>query len=84
MEFLLTGKIIVGEEARQSGLVSKVVPPEEVMKASREMAAQMAQYPLIALALTKRLVYRSMLDDVGHHYDWEAWAGQICHGDQGQ
>ena len=78
MEFLLTGKIIVGEEARQSGLASRVVPPEEVMKVSQEMAAQMAQYPLIALALTKRLVYRSMLDDVGHHYDWEAWAGQMC------
>jgi 2-(1,2-epoxy-1,2-dihydrophenyl)acetyl-CoA isomerase len=78
LEFLLTGKIIVGEEAKQLGLVSKVVPPEEVMKVSQTLAAQMAQYPLIALALTKKLVYRSLLDDVGHHYDWEAWAGQMC------
>jgi enoyl-CoA hydratase/carnithine racemase len=78
LEFLLTGKILVGEEAKQAGLVSKVVPGEELMKAANELAAQMAQYPLIALALTKRLVYRSMIDDVGHHYDWEAWAGQMC------
>ena len=78
LEFLLTGKIVVGEEAKQLGLVSRVVPPEEVMKVSQELAAQMTQYPLIALSLTKRLVYRSMIDDVGHHYDWEAWAGQIC------
>lgn len=78
LEFLLTGKIVVGEEAKQLGLVSRMVPPEEVMKVSQELAAQMAQYPLIALALTKRLVYRSLLDDVGHHYDWEAWAGQMC------
>jgi enoyl-CoA hydratase/carnithine racemase len=55
-----------------------VVSPEEVMKVSQTLAAQMAQYPLIALALTKKLVYRSLLDDVGHHYDWEAWAGQMC------
>lgn len=78
LEFLLTGKIVVGEEAKQLGIVSRIVPAEELMKASQELASQMAQYPLIALALTKRLVYRSMLDDVGHHYDWEAWPGKCA------
>jgi 2-(1,2-epoxy-1,2-dihydrophenyl)acetyl-CoA isomerase len=77
LEFLLSGRIVVGEEVKQLGIVSRVVPPEDLMKVSLELAAQMAQYPLIALALTKKLVYRSMLDDVSHHYDWENWAAMI-------
>ena len=77
LEFLLTGKIIMGAEAKQSGLVSQVVPPEELMKVSQELAAQIAQYPLLALSLTKRLVYRGLLGDIAHQYDWEGWAGQF-------
>jgi enoyl-CoA hydratase/carnithine racemase len=77
LEFLLTGKIIMGTEAKQSGIVSQVVPPEELMKVSLELAAQIAQYPLLALALTKWLVYRSMLDDIARQYDWESGAGQF-------
>src|SRR5271157_3842537 len=35
LEFLLSGKIVMGEEARQLGLVSRVVPLEELMKVSQ-------------------------------------------------
>ena len=77
LEFLLTGKTILGPEAKQIGLVNQVVPAEELMKASMDMAAQITQYPVLALALTKRLVYRSMIDDVAHHYDWESWASML-------
>ena len=77
LEFLLTGKVILGPEAKQIGLVNQVVPAETLVKASLEMAMQIAQYPVIALALTKRLVYRSMIDDVAHHYDWENWAALV-------
>jgi 2-(1,2-epoxy-1,2-dihydrophenyl)acetyl-CoA isomerase len=78
LEFLLTGKIVMGTEAKQIGLVNQVVPGEELMKVSQEMAVQIAQYPVLALALTKRLVYRSMISDAARQLDWENWAGQIC------
>jgi 2-(1,2-epoxy-1,2-dihydrophenyl)acetyl-CoA isomerase len=77
LEFLLTGKIVMGTEAKQIGLVNQVVPGEELMKVSQEMAAQMAQYPVLALALTKRLVYRSMIGDAARQLDWENWAGGL-------
>jgi 2-(1,2-epoxy-1,2-dihydrophenyl)acetyl-CoA isomerase len=77
LEFLLTGKIVMGAEAKQLGLVNQVVPGEELMKVAQELAAQMAQYPLMALSLTKKLVYRSMLEDIARQYDWENQAGQI-------
>ena len=59
------------------GLVNQVVPAADLMKASMEMASQIAQFPTLGVALTKRLVYRSMLEDVANHYDWEKWAAQL-------
>jgi enoyl-CoA hydratase/carnithine racemase len=67
----------MGTEAKQIGLVNQVVPGEELMKVSQEMAVQIAQYPVLALALTKRLVYRSMISDAARQLDWENWAGGL-------
>jgi enoyl-CoA hydratase/carnithine racemase len=77
LEFMLTGKVVLGPEAKTMGLVNQVVPAADLMKASMEIAAQIAQYPTLGVALTKKLVYRSMLDDVANHYDWEKWAAQL-------
>ncbi len=78
LELMFTGQIISAVEAKQLGIVSRVVPPDKLMKVSQELASRIAQYPSIALELTKRLVYRSMIDDIAHHYDWENGAGLIC------
>jgi enoyl-CoA hydratase/carnithine racemase len=68
---------VLGPEAKTLGIVSQVVPLADLMKASMETAAQIAQYPTLGVALTKKLVYRSMLEDVSNHYDWEKWAAQL-------
>jgi enoyl-CoA hydratase/carnithine racemase len=77
LEFMFTAKIVLGPEAKAMGLVNQVVPAADLMKASMEMAATIAQYPTLGIALTKKLVYRSMLEDVTNHYDWEKWAAQL-------
>jgi enoyl-CoA hydratase/carnithine racemase len=77
LEFMFTAKVVLGPEAKAMGLVNQVVPAADLMKASMEMAATIAQYPTLGVALTKKLVYRSMLEDVTNHYDWEKWAAQI-------
>ena len=77
LEFMLTCKTVLGPEAKTLGIVSQVVPLADLMKASMETAAQIAQYPTLGVALTKKLVYRSMLEDVSNHYDWEKWAAQL-------
>jgi enoyl-CoA hydratase/carnithine racemase len=76
-EFMLTCKTVLGPEAKTMGIVSQVVPLADLMKTSMEMASQIAQYPTLGVALTKKLVYRSMLEDVANHYDWEKWAAQL-------
>lgn len=78
LQILLTGELIGAVEAEKMGIVNRVVPPEELMKVSQELALKMAQYYSIALELTKRVVYRSIVDDIAHQYDWEAWAGQMA------
>ena len=77
LEFLFTGKVIQSAEAKQLGMVNQVVSGQDLMKVSEELATQISQYPLVALALTKQLVYRSMIDSINRQYDWENWAGLI-------
>src|SRR5512136_2923565 len=71
-ELVLTGKIINAQEAERIGLVNKVVPHDELMKATRELAAEIAKNPPLAVGLAKAALYRGMLDpDIGAHMDYE-------------
>ncbi len=78
LELMFSGKLISATEAERLGIVSQVVPPDELMKVTQELAARIAQQPPIALELTKRLVYRGIRDDIAHHIDWETYAQQLC------
>jgi len=78
MELMLTGDLISAAEAEQLGIVSRVVPPDELMSTAHEIAARIARNPPIPVELTKRIVYRTMVDDVVRVLDWESWAQAIC------
>ncbi len=80
LELMFTGELIDAVEAERLGIVSRVVPPDELMGITQELATRIAQQPPIALELTKRLVYRSMIGDVAHHLDWETYAQHLCFG----
>ena len=60
--FLLqyTGDRVDGKEAYQMGLVSKVVPDDEIMPKAVELASRLAQGPTQAMSLTKYLVHKSL------------------------
>lgn len=45
MDLILTGRMIDAAEARQIGLVSRVLPVEELMPTARETAAKIAGFP---------------------------------------
>lgn len=60
MEMLITGRNLSAAEARQIGLVNRVVPDGELEAAAERWAEEIAQYDGITLDYTKKSVYRCM------------------------
>ncbi len=57
-ELIWTGKIIDAKEALRIGYVSRVVPHEELMPVTMELASKLAHGPTVAIRLSKSLMYR--------------------------
>ncbi|MBI4307842.1 MAG: enoyl-CoA hydratase/isomerase family protein [Chloroflexi bacterium] len=55
-ELIWTGKVIDAQEAYRIGLVSRVVPHDDLMAVTREFAVQLAKGPTVTIRLAKRLV----------------------------
>lgn len=58
-ELLLTGEVIDAWEAERIGLITKVVPPEELERAREELVAKLAGLSGVVLRLTKRAIYEA-------------------------
>lgn len=59
-EMVLTGDMIDAAEAERIGLVNRVVPHDDLMKAARELALKIAKNPPLAVAMAKADLYKSM------------------------
>jgi enoyl-CoA hydratase len=56
MEYALTGRMMSAAEARQWGLVNRLVPRGGALQAARELAAEIAANGPLAVALTKKVI----------------------------
>ena len=70
MEMLLTGDAMSAEEAKHFGLVNDVVPPDELMPRTMELAKRLARGPSLAIQLTKHMV-REIHMRKGYEQMWE-------------
>ncbi|SDT08718.1 short chain enoyl-CoA hydratase /Enoyl-CoA hydratase [Nocardioides scoriae] len=75
-ELLLTGRLVQGEEAVRLGLVSRVLPREELAAAVQQVAEEIAATAPIASKLTT-LALRSGHPDLEACVQWEAMAQPI-------
>lgn len=78
LELMFTAEIIDAAEAERLGIVSRVVPPDELMKVARELAAKIAQQAPVPVELTKKMVWRSLFDGLARQLDLETYAQPIC------
>jgi len=60
LELMYSGEIIDAHEAKRIGLVSKVVPPEDLMSVAKDMAAKLSRGAPMALKGIKELTYGSL------------------------
>ena len=57
LHMLLTGDLANAEEALRMGLVTKVVPPSELMSTVEALAQRIAEHPIEVLKATKKAAY---------------------------
>ena len=77
-ELIFTGEIIGAQEALRIGLVDHVVPGEELMKTTLEMAEKIAGRAQIAVRLSKDAINRGMQCDIDTGISIETMAIAIC------
>jgi 2-(1,2-epoxy-1,2-dihydrophenyl)acetyl-CoA isomerase len=77
-ELIFTGDMIDAEEALALGLVSKVVPPDQLLPTTLELARTIAAGPPIAIRLAKRALYNNQAVDLHAAMEFETFAQNIC------
>jgi len=70
LEILLTGEILSAEQARDLGIVNRVVSHEKLMEETLVLAGKMAEKPPLAVRMTKRAVYQGLTSTLRAHLDY--------------
>lgn len=61
MEWVSTGRVFPASEAKEHGLVSRVVPEEELLPTARKLAAEIVENTAaVSVALNRQLMYRML------------------------
>ena len=77
-ELIFTAQTINAAEALQIGLVSKVVPGEELMDAALELAGKIAGNAQVAVRQSKAAINKGMQSDIATALAFEAQAFGLC------
>lgn len=77
-EMFFLGDAIDAQEALRLGLVNRVVPPEELEKATRQLALRLRDAPPISIAAAKHAVYMSDEESLERMLQYEMDAQLRC------
>jgi 2-(1,2-epoxy-1,2-dihydrophenyl)acetyl-CoA isomerase len=58
LKMSLLSEVYTARQALELGLVTEVVPDDQIMARARELAARLAEGPPIAIRITKRMMYK--------------------------
>lgn len=78
LELMYTAELFDATKAQRIGLVSRVVPTDDLMKIARELANKIVQQPPLSVELTKKMVWRSLFDKLARQIDLETDSTRIC------
>ena len=74
-EMFFTGRMVDAAEAKELGIVSKVVPHEELMDAAMGLARTIANSPPSAMVFTRRAIHNALTATLEQHLEYE-WVNQ--------
>ncbi|OAI38836.1 hypothetical protein AYO38_08855 [bacterium SCGC AG-212-C10] len=74
-ELFFSGRMVSAQEAKEIGLVSKVVPHDQLLEVAMEQASAIAKQPPTAVTLTRRALQRAQTNSLEEHLEFE-WANQ--------
>jgi len=75
---IFTAEVNTAAQALELGIVSKVVPLDNLMPAVMELAEKIAAQPPIAVEFAKRAVWCHFLDSIDRALDVETMAQRVC------
>lgn len=78
LDLMYSADKLEAKEALELGLVNKVVPADQVIRESLELAEKLAKGPTKAFGLTKRAVNRAIFADLEELLDYEASLQEIA------
>lgn len=76
-ELILTADLVDAETALRYGIVSRVVPPADLMTAALELSLRIAQHPPLAVRFAKRAINRGMQTDLDSGLEYERYAAAM-------
>lgn len=77
-ELLYTGRVLRGEEAERWGFLNRLIARESVLSEARALAAELADGPTFANAMTKRMLEMEWAMSVESAIEAEAVAQALC------
>ncbi|MFJ8063985.1 enoyl-CoA hydratase/isomerase family protein [Psychrobacillus sp. NPDC096426] len=78
LEMMLLGEKVSAKEMQNLGVVNRVVKDEEVLGEALIIARKLAENPVNAMGLTKRLTNKSILSDIDETFELEGFAQAMC------
>jgi 2-(1,2-epoxy-1,2-dihydrophenyl)acetyl-CoA isomerase len=79
IEMLTTGIMIDAREAERIGLVTRVVPQDDLLPTTYDLAKKLAQGPALPIKLMKKAVYKGLRhNDLLTQLEFESFAQGVC------
>jgi 2-(1,2-epoxy-1,2-dihydrophenyl)acetyl-CoA isomerase len=78
LELALSGDELSSGDAERLGIVMKVVPSDQLIRTSRELATKLVAGPPKAIALTKRALNKSISSDLETVLQYESYLQEIA------
>ncbi len=75
---IYSGEMIDAKTALEWKLVTKVVPHEELIPATMDLAKKIAQFPSLPLYMNRRTIYHSLNSSFENIFEWQQANRMIC------